>query len=74
MSWGYDGIVDTLSMAHELRNSDVQPQHDIGLTNENLTAVGDAKAIEHEPLVLFNRYLMDKSVAMLKAPQREYIP
>lgn len=51
---GYAGIVDTLSWAHELRNSDVQPHHDIGHTNGNLTAVRDPDAIEHAPLELFD--------------------
>ena len=51
---GYNGIVDTLSWAHELRNSDVQPHHDIGHTNGNLTAVRDPDAIEHTPLSLFD--------------------
>ncbi|ELZ42943.1 hypothetical protein C463_10075 [Halorubrum californiense DSM 19288] len=51
---GYDGIVDTLSWAHELRESDVQPHRDIGHTNGNLTAVRDADSIEHTPLELFD--------------------
>jgi endonuclease/exonuclease/phosphatase family metal-dependent hydrolase len=51
---GYGGIVDTLSWAHELRESDVQPHHDIGHTNGNLTAVRDPDDIEHAPLELFD--------------------
>jgi len=51
---GYAGIVDTLSMARELRNSEVQPHHDIGHTNGNLTAVRDPEDIEHNPLELFD--------------------
>lgn len=46
---GYEGIGDTLSWANELRNSDIQPHHDIGHTNGNLTAVRDPDALEHKP-------------------------
>lgn len=51
---GYEGIVDTLSWANELRNSEVQPHHDIGHTNGNLTAVRDPDQITHTPLDLFD--------------------
>lgn len=57
---GYDGIVDTLSWAHELRESDVQPHHDIGHTNGNLTAVRDPDDIEHAPLELFDEAYDDE--------------
>ncbi|APX95231.1 endonuclease/exonuclease/phosphatase family protein [Natronorubrum daqingense] len=51
---GYEGVVDTLSWANELRDSEVPPHHDIGHTNGNLTAVRDADCIEHTPLELFD--------------------
>ncbi len=51
---GYEGIVDTLSWANELRDSTIQPHHDIGHTNGNLTAVRDPDSIELKPLELFD--------------------
>lgn len=57
---GYVGIVDTLSWANELRESNVQPHHDIGHTNGNLTAVRDPDAIEHTPLELFDERYDDE--------------
>lgn len=51
---GYEGIIDTLSWANELRNSDVQPHHDIGHTNGNLTAVRESDTVSHNPLGLFD--------------------
>jgi len=70
---GYDGIVDTLSMAHELRNSDVQPHHDIGHTNGNLTAVRDAENIEHKPLELFDESYDNEDVKHLSTHYPEKI-
>lgn len=70
---GYEGIVDTLSWANELRTSDVQPHHDIGHTNGNLTAVRDADAIEHKPLELFDASYDDEDVKHLSTHYPEKI-
>lgn len=70
---GYDGVVDTLSMAHELRNSDVQPHHDIGHTNGNLTAVRDAENIEHKPLELFDESYDNEDIKHLSTHYPEKI-
>lgn len=70
---GYDGIVDTLSWAHELRNSDVQPHHDIGHTNGNLTAVRNPEAIERKPLELFDEQYDDEEIKHLSTHYPEKI-
>ena len=45
---GYRGIEDTLEWAAELRNSSIQPHHDIGHSNGNLTAVRQKDALTLE--------------------------
>lgn len=70
---GYAGIVDTLSWAHELRNSTVQPHHDIGHTNGNLTAVRDPEDIELKPLELFDEEYDDEDKKHLSTHYPEKI-
>lgn len=70
---GYDGILDTLSWANELRESTVQPHHDIGHTNGNLTAVRDPDAIERKPLELFDEKYDDEDVKHLSTHYPEKI-
>lgn len=70
---GFTGIVDTLSWAHELRESDVQPHHDIGHTNGNLTAVRDPNDVEQTPLELFDEAYDDEDVKHLSTHYPEKI-
>lgn len=70
---GFDGIMDTLSWAHELRESDVQSHHDIGHTNGNLTAVRDPDDIEHTPLELFDEAYDDEDYKHLSTHYPEKI-
>ena len=70
---GYAGIVDTLSWAHELRESTVQPHHDIGHTNGNLTAVRTPDDIEHTPLELFDEAYDDEDIKHLSTHYPEKI-
>ena len=70
---GYEGVVDTLSWANELRDSDVPPHHDIGHTNGNLTAVRDPDCIEHTPLALFDEAYDDEDVKHLSTHYPEKI-
>lgn len=61
-------------MAHELRNSDVQPHHDIGHTNGNFTAVRNIEDIEHKPLELFGEAYDGEDNKHLLTHYREKIP
>lgn len=70
---GYQGIVDTLSWAHDLRNSEVQPHHDIGHANGNLTAVRDAANISHTPLELFDETYDEEEIKHLSTHYPEKI-
>lgn len=70
---GYEGIVDTLSWANELRDSTIQPHHDIGHTNGNLTAVRDPDDIELKPLELFDEEYDDEDIKHLSTHYPEKI-
>lgn len=70
---GYTGIADTLSWANELRNSDIQPHHDIGHTNGNLTAVRDPDAIDLTPLELFDESYENEELKHLSTHYPEKI-
>lgn len=70
---GYEGIVDTLDWANELRESEIPPHHDIGHTNGNLTAVRDPEAIEHTPLELFDETYDDEDLKHLSTHYPEKI-
>lgn len=69
----YEGIVDTLSWANELRESDIPPHHDIGHTNGNLTAVREPQHITHDPLELFDEAYDDEEIKYLSTHYPEKI-
>lgn len=69
----YEGIEDTLDWANELRQSSVQPHHEIGHTNGNLTAVKDTDAIELKPLELLEGAYEDTDVKHLSTHYPEKI-
>lgn len=70
---GYGAVVDTLDWANELRESDVQPHHDIGHTNGNLTAVKESIDIERKPLELFDETWDDEDCKHLSTHYPEKI-
>lgn len=70
---GYEGNVDTLNWANELRHSDIHPHHDIGHTNGNLTAVRDPDNIWHKPLELFDEAYDDEDLKHLSTHYPEKI-